>query len=169
MKTKIMSVFVTALTISFLWAAASAQTRLDLKNKAIKNALLVDILNNAEMTELDGPGSAPSHYVMRLYSIGELGDCEPATETEVTCSLRYYLSVNGSSLGVPGAVFDLGEVGEITKIERLPSPNAEDDRLRLEISNYPARAFENNPNLVKKTRVVQLDVSLKSIKIKAIK
>ena len=98
-----------------------------------------------------------------------LGDCEPETETEVTCSFRYFLAVSDGSLGVSGNVYDLGEVGEITDVRWLESADSNVDKLRLEISNYPTHAFEHNPKLIRKTRIVELDISLKSLKIKVIK
>ena len=101
---------------------------------------------------------------------GELGgNCAPEAETEVTCSFKYYLAVNSGDLGVDGVVYDLGEVGEITKVQWLENSNRDFDRLRLEISNYPEFAFEYNPKLVRKIRIVELEVSLQALKIKIIK
>ena len=71
---------------------------------------------------------------------------------------------------MPGTVYDLGEVGEISKIEWIKIPDTDDFvRLRLEISNYPKLAFKYNPKLVRKTRIVEIDVNLSSLKIKVIK
>ena len=117
MKTKILSALITVLTATCLAVGVQAQSRLEIKNRPVKNALLIEILNNSTMEELKPPSPVVSPYFLRLYSIGELGDCAPEVETEVICSRRYYLAVTDGSLGVPGAVYDLGEVGEISKIE----------------------------------------------------
>ncbi len=126
------------LFVAFLFGGVQAQSRLDLKNESIKNDLLVEILNDSEMQELKKPSPPTSPFFLRLYSIKELGDdCAPEVETEVACNIRYYLAVTDGSLGVPRAVYNLGEVGEITKIQWLESSNQDIARLRLEISNYP--------------------------------
>jgi len=169
MRAKILSALITALIAAFLAVGAQAQSRLDLKTRPIKNALLVKILNDGLMEELKPPSPAASPYFLRLYSIGELGDCAPEVETEVTCSHRYYLAVTDGSLGVPGAIYELGEVGEISKIEWLETSDLNIARLRLEISNYPKAIFEYNPKLVRKTKIVEIDVNTTSLKIKAIK
>ncbi|MDQ3748910.1 MAG: hypothetical protein M3367_07855 [Acidobacteriota bacterium] len=158
------------LFVAFLFDGVQAQSRLDLKNESIKNDLLVENLNDSEMKELKKPSPTTSPFFLRLYSIKELGDdCAPDVETEVACSIRYYLAVTDGSLGVPGAVYDLGEVGEITKIQWLESSNQDIARLMLEISNYPKWAFRYNPKLDRKTRIVEIDVNIDSIKIKVVK
>lgn len=170
MKAKILLLVITVLSNALLCVETSAQSRLELKNRSIKNALLVEILNNSTMEELKPPSPADSLYFLRLYSIGEYGTCAPEVEKEVTCSIRYYLAISDGSLGVLGTVYDLGEVGEISKIEWLKIPDTNDFvRLRLEINNYPNLAFEYNPKLVRKTRIVEIDVNLTSLKIKVIK
>ena len=170
MKPKIFTAIITVLVIGFLFVGTQAQSRLDLKNKPIKNALLVELLNYSEMKELEPPSPTERTNFLRLYSMGgEVGGCAPELETEETCSTKYYLAVCSGDLGVDGVVYDLGEVGEITKVQWLESSNRDFDRLRLEISNYPEFAFEYNSKLVRKIRIVELEVSLKSLKIKIIK
>lgn len=168
MKAKIFLI-TTVVSITFSCVNAYSQSRLSLKNKPINNKLLVEILNDSEMKELAPPLPKHSNFFLRLYSIGELGTCEPETETEVVCSFRYYLAVSDGGLGVPRTVYDLGEVGEITDIKWLENSDSNFDNLRLEISNYPTDAFEHNPKLIKKTRVVELNVNLNSLKIKVVK
>lgn len=190
MKVIIFSI-ITALSITLSCVYVNSQSQLDLKNKPIENELLVEILNNSQKKELAPPLPKRSNFFLRLYSIGEFGTCAPEVEKEVTCSIRYYLAVSDGSLGVPGTVYDLGEVGEITQVEWLEDSksnvekvnegNASDviqfvensgrriDRLKLEISNYPAHAFELNPKLIRKSKIVELEISLNSLKIKEIK
>lgn len=168
MKAKIFLI-TTVLSIALSCVNAYSQSHLNLKNKPIQNELLVEILNDSEMKKLAPPLPKHPNLFLRLYSIGELGTCAPEVEKEVTCSVRYYLAVSDGSLGVAGTVYDLGEVGEITDVKWLESSDSNIDKLRLEISNYPNHAFELNPKLKRKTRVVELNVSLNSLKIKVIK
>lgn len=154
-----------------------AQSRLDLKNKPVGNDLLVKILNLSEMKELKPPRPTDSNFFLRLYSLDDMSNdeensleyCTPGVETEVVCGYRYFLAVHDGSLGVSGAVYDLGQVGEITKIEWLASPDSKFARLLLEITNYPRHAFELNPKLEKKTKNFVLDISLNSLKIDEVK
>ena len=158
------------LFVAFLCVGVQAQSGLDLKNESINNELLAEILNFSEMKELRKPSPTTSPFFLRLYSIAEFGEenCAPEIETEVTCNIRYYLAVNDGSLGAPGVVYDLGTVGEITKIQWLENSKQDIARLRLEICNYPKHAFKLNPKLVKKTQTVELYVSTESLEIKKV-
>ena len=169
MKSKIFTAITTALFVGFLLVETQAQSQLDLKNKLIKNELLVEILTESEMKVFDPPFPKINSLYLRLYSLGVLGDCAPEVETEVTCSFKYYLTASSGDLGVSGAVYDLGEVGEITKLEWLENSDRDFARLRLEINNYPELAFRDNPKLIKKTRIAEIEVSLQALKIKVIK
>ena len=160
---------ITALLITFSCVNAHSQSQLNLKNKPIQNELLIEILNDSEMKELAPPLPKHSNFFLRLYSIGELGTCAPEVETEVTCSFKYYLAVSDGGLGVPRKVYDLGEVGEITDVKWLENSNSDVDKLRLEVSNYPTHAFELNPKLKRKSKILELEVSLDSLKIREIK
>ncbi len=70
---------------------------------------------------------------------------------------------------MPRKVYDLGEVGEITDVKWLENSNSDVDKLRLEISNYPTHAFELNPKLKRKSKILELEVNLDSLKIREIK
>jgi len=161
----------------FSFSAAHAQSRLDLTNKSIESSLLVEILTYGEMKEIKRPAWYLGDFFLRLYSIEgkewaevEEDYCAGGAEVEIYCSYSYFLAVGVGSLGVPGAVYDLGEVGEISKIDWIKIPDTDDFvRLRLEISNYPKLAFKYNPKLVRKTRIVEIDVNLSSLKIKVLK
>jgi hypothetical protein len=162
-----------ALNILFIvlfFGSVQAQSNLDLKNNRISDELLTEILNFSEMKELKKPSPTTSPYFLRLYSIHDFGEenCAPKVETEVTCVIRYYLAVTDGSLGVPGTVYDLGAVGEITKIQWLENSNQDIARLRLEICNYPNHAFKLNSRLVKKTKTVELYVTTESLEIKKV-
>jgi len=158
------------LLITFLFGEASGQSGLELKNKTVENELLAEILNFSEMKELKKPAPTASPYFLRLYSISGFGEkkCAPANETEVTCSTRYYLALNDGSLGFLGKIYDLGEVGEITKIQWLENSNPDVARLRVEICNYPKHVFRLNPKLIKKTKIVELFLSTNSLEIRKV-
>jgi hypothetical protein len=147
-----------------------AQSGLELKARPVKNDLLAEILNKAEIQELKPPSPSSSPYFIRLFSLDGVsgGNCAPELETEVTCSIRYFLAINDGSLGVSGTVYDLGEVGVISKIEWLENADRDAARLRLELTNFPLSVFEYNPKLVKKTKTVELLVNLNSVKIKTL-
>lgn len=147
-------------------SSVHGQDLLELSNERIKDELLIEILNNAKITELEPPRAIQSRLFLRLFAIGELGTCEPETETEVECSVRYYLAVSNGDLGVAGSVFYLGEVGEISKIIWLEPPDQNVARLRLEVLNYPEAVFRHVPNLTKRSRVVEVLVSLDSLTIR---
>lgn len=169
MKSKIFTAILAVFFVGLLSVEVLSQSRLELKSKAVKNDLLVKILTESEVSELKPPSPTGSANFLKLYSIGVLGTCAPEAETEVTCSFRYYLAAHSGDLGVSGAVYELGEVGEITRIEWLENSNRDFDRLRLEISNYPDRAFVYNPKLVKKTKTVEIEVGIEALRIKVIK
>lgn len=169
MKSNFFTAIITVLFVGFLLVGTQAQSRLDLKNKPVKNELLVEILTESEMKVFDPPFPKINSLYLRLYSIGVLDDCAPEVETEVTCSFKYYLTANSGDLGVSGAVYDLGEVGEITKLEWLENSDRDFARLKLEISNYPELAFRDNPKLIKRTRIAEIEVSLQALKVKVIK
>lgn len=161
----------------FLSFGTQAQDRLALSSKRIDNELLVKILNLSQVKELKPPRPLASFFFLRLYSLDDISNgeddsseyCAPGVETEVVCGYRYFLAVHDGSLGVSGAVYDLGITGEITKIEWLKSPDQNFDRLRLVVSNYPIYVFKLNPKLRKKTKIVEIDVNMDELKIKVIK
>lgn len=165
------------LFIAFLFIGIQAQPRLDLKNEPIKNDLLAKILNLSQMKELKPPRPTDGNFFLRLYSLDDISNneensleyCTPEVETEIVCGFRYFLAVHEGGFGSSGAVYDLGQVGEITKIEWLKKSNEDFDRLRLEVTNYPAHAFKLNPKLVKKTKKFELIVNLDSLEIKELK
>ena len=145
-----------------------AQAKLDLKGSPIMDELLVEILNDSAVQEIKPDPPHIQNYFLRLYSIGELGICAPEVETEVTCSFRYYLAVSDGSLGVKGAVYFLGEVGEIRRIEWLSRDFGGPAKIRVEVGNFPKHALEVNPALALHTRLYELEVDLQAIKIKPI-
>jgi hypothetical protein len=165
------------LFLAFLSVGIQAQSRLDLKSKPITDELLVTILNLSQMKELKPPHPTEHNFFLRLYSLDDMSNnedssleyCTPGVETEVTCGFRYFLAVHDGSLGVSGVVYDLGQVGEITKIKWLKSLNSNFDRLRLEVTNYPAHAFKLNPKLVRATKNFELTVNMNSLEIKELK
>lgn len=162
------------LLIVFSSVGTLAQSRLDLKHKPIENELVAKILNLSEMKEVKPPRLTDSNFFLRLYSLNDISNneensldyCTPEVETEIVCGYRYFLAVHSGDLGFSGAVYDLGQVGEITKIEWLKKSSSNFDRLQFEVTNYPAHAFKLNPKLIKKAKKFELTVAMDSLKIK---
>lgn len=167
----------------FLSVGVQAQTRLELKNKPIGNEFLATILNLSEMKELSPKRPADSNFFLRLYSLDDLSNaaadsedqddsseyCTPDVETEVVCGYRYFLAVHNGDLGFSGVVYDLGVVGEISKIELLKKSDSDVDRLRVDVTNYPAHVFKLNSKLTKKTKKFVIIVRLDALEIKELR
>ncbi len=170
------------LFIIVLSAGIQAQSRLELKSERVENDLLAKILNLSEMREIKPLRPVDSKFVLRLYSLdaisnneadpdeeGLLEHCAPEIDTEVVCSFRYFLAVHSGDLGFSGKVYDLGMVGEITKIEWQKKSSSDSDRLRVEVTNYPADVLRFNPKLVKRTKKFELIIKFDSLEIKELK
>jgi hypothetical protein len=165
------------LFIAFLSVGVHAQARLDLKNEPVENDLLAKILNLSRMKELTAPRPTDGNFFLRLYALDDISNneedsleyCTPEVETEVVCGYRYFLAVHDGGLGYSGRVYDLGQVGEITKIEWLKKSSSDFDRLRLETVNYPAHAFKLNPKLVRKTKKYELTVKIDALEVRELK
>lgn len=167
----------------FLSVGVLAQSRLELKNKPLNDEFLATILNQSEMKELTPKRTTDRNFFLRLYSLDDISNvtadsddeddsseyCAPEVETEVECGFRYFLAVHNGDLGFAGVVYDLGLVGEITKIEWFKNTNHNEDRLRLEVVNYPAHVFKLNRKLVRKSKRFELIVKLDSLEIREIK
>ncbi|MDM7921019.1 MAG: hypothetical protein QUS14_01870 [Pyrinomonadaceae bacterium] len=129
------------------------------------------------MKEVKPKRPAESNFFLRLYSLDDISNaaiddddssesCAPLVETEVVCGYRYFLAVHNGDLGYSGVVYDLGLVGEISKIELLKKSDSDADRLRLEVTNYPAHAFKLNPKLTKKKKKFEIIVSSDRLEVK---
>ncbi|HMO79811.1 MAG TPA: hypothetical protein PKD24_03390 [Pyrinomonadaceae bacterium] len=132
------------------------------------------------MKELKPKRPVDSNFFFRLYSLDDISNatadsddednsseyCAPDVETEVVCGFRYFLAVHNGDIGFPGVVYDLGLVGEISKIELLKKTDHDVDRLHLEVTNYPAHAFKLNPKLTKRTKKFEIIVRLDGLEIK---
>ena len=149
-------------------ALLNAQTPLALRATPVHDDLLAEILNDAEMQDLNKLGSAKGKDVaLRLYSIGHSGTC--VEETEWVCSYRYVLAVSEFGETRTRAVYDLGEVGQLGAIQWLPRTTPDHAALELEVRNYPDHAMKQNPKLKLQTRRVRLDVSLDTVTITPIR
>jgi hypothetical protein len=149
-------------------ACLSAQTPLTLRAAPVHDSLLTEILNDAEMQDLNKLGPAKEKDLsLRLYAIGHSGTC--VEETEWVCSYRYVLAVSELGETRTRTVYDLGEVGQVGAIHWLPGTTADHAVLDLEVRNYPDHAVKANPKLRLQTRRVRLDVSLDTVIVTPIK
>jgi len=145
-------------------ALVSGQTPLALRATPVHDDFLAEILNDAEMQDLNKLGPAKEKdLALRLYSVGHSGTC--VEETEWVCSYHYVLAVSEFGETRTRAVYDLGEVGQLGAIRWLPDPTTDHAALELEVRNYPDHAVKQNPKLKLQTRRVRLDVSLDAVTI----
>lgn len=141
-----------------------------LRDKRVNNPLLVKILNSAKVLDLNNLPSSQKwgrQLSIRLFSIGIAGTCTPSTH--MICSHSYYLAVSEFDEAPDQAVYDLGTVGEITRVEWLQDNRIDRARLLVVVSNYPNYAFTSNPSLVRKVSTYEVDVSVNSLMITLVK
>lgn len=117
----------------------------------INNPLLAQLLGFGEIEVLDDlpsyeeAGDQP--LSLRLISMpGDNDACVPETDVSV-CNSRYYLVVISDSVAPGAAVFEVGQVGEVTDVLWLAPPDAQHVRIHLEVRRYPESVLEENPAL----------------------
>ena len=156
---------IAAITLLFAFPlAAAAQAPLTLKSTPLEDPVLIEVLNGAEMRELNRlPGASHSSLALRLYSVGHSGTC--VEETEWVCSYHYVLAVSEYGEAPAEAAFDLGEVGELTNISWLKSNEPFHVLLSVTVRNYPTHAVKQNPALKPQSKRYTLDISLQRVLI----
>jgi len=63
------------------------------------------------------------------------------------------------------AVYDLGEVGEISNIQWLKANKPLAARLRLTVTNYPVDYFKTTKTLFRQQKNYELDISINKLLI----
>ena len=131
---------------------------------ALKDALLVEVLNGGEMQDLNKLGPANhKELAIRLYSVAHAGTC--VEETEWVCSYRYVLAVSEYDEEPAQAAYDLGEVGEIGAIRWLETADPDRAHLEIEVRNYPEHADKQNPSLKVKKQRYRLSISVSDVTV----
>ena len=125
----------------------------------IKSPRLVEILNYGFVRELSSDPPKPEQELrLRLYAVPKEGNC--LLDTHVVCSHHYYLAVSSFEEGAGEAVYDLGEVGEISNIQWLKANKPWEARLRLTVTNYPVDYFKTTKTLIRQQKDYELYISI---------
>jgi len=95
------------------------------------------------------------------------GNCLP--DTHVFCSHHDYLAVSSFEEGLGEAVYDLGEVGEISNIQWLKANKPLAARLRLTVTNYPVDYFKTTKTLIRRQKNYELDISIDKLSVMPVK
>ncbi|WP_420126388.1 hypothetical protein [Longimicrobium sp.] len=140
-------------------AAAAAQTKLSATPLA--DSMLVLLLNDGQEVAISNLTDSP-YLIPRLYSISHEGGC--VEDTHMVCTHRYFLAVAEEGVAGDQAVFDLGEVGEITRA-RVLADRGRNPRLRVVVLNYPPDIFQYQRDLVRQERVYLIHLALDSLRI----
>ena len=154
---------VALLQSGYLWGQESLQ----LRALPLKDTLLVEVLNDAEMQVLNKLSpSVRKDLSLRLYAVAHSGTC--VEETEWVCSYRYVLAVSELGEVRERAAYDLGEVGEIANIKWLPSDSVDHAVLEFEVRSVPGHAARQNHNLTMRRRRYRLDAALEHIDLRPV-
>jgi hypothetical protein len=154
-----MRILLVLLLAAFAPAAAAAQTKLSARPLA--DSMLVLLLNDGQEVPISKLTDSP-YLIPRLYSISEEGGC--VEDTHMVCTHRYFLAVTEDGEAAYKAVFDLGEVGEITSA-RVLADRGRNPRLRVVVLNYPPDIFQYQRDLVRRERVYLIHLALDSLRI----
>ena len=146
----------------------STEQGLTLKSSRINSPVLEQILNYGNVKELNSSPLTPDQDLrLRLHSVPQEGRC--VQDTHVVCKHHYYLAVSTFQEGLGEAVYDLGEVGEISGVEWLPLKKELTASLRLRVTNYPEHVFDWNKALVKAQKLYEIEVSLDKLSVTSVK
>ena len=115
----------------------------DVELSKLEDARLARILALSVVSEVDRPESA-SHF-LRLFAVGVEGDCVP--ETHWVCSFDYYLAISTFDSWPETAVYSLGRLGEISRVEFREANAGYQDTIRIFTTNYPAAVLKRVPSL----------------------
>jgi hypothetical protein len=83
----------------------------------------------------------------------------------IICAYRYLLAVRDPGEGGDAAVYDLGELGTIEKLEWQP-PRGDRPSLQLTALNFPAHVFEYWPGLDRERGTFVLSIGADSLTIR---
>jgi len=134
----------------------------------INSPRLVEILNYGYVRDLNSDPPRPEQELrLRLYTVPKEGSCLP--DTHVVCSNHYFLAVSSFEEGMGEAVYDLGEVGEISNIQWQKADKPLLARLRLTATNYPVDYFKTTKVLIRQQNNYRLDVSIDKLSVRLLK
>ena len=154
-----MHIFLVLLLAALVPAGADAQTMLSAR--PVADSMLVLLLNDGQEVPIGDRDESP-YLIPRLYAVAQEGKC--VEDTHMICTHRYFLAVAEDGVAADQAVFDLGEVGEITSA-RVMANRGQDIRLRVVVANYPRHVFRYTRRLVREERAYLIHLGLDSLRI----
>ena len=92
--------------------------------------------------------------VIRLYGFSVSGTCIP--ETHQVCGHHYVLLTSSYDEAPVIRAYDLGTVGEITRVAFVGEQKAKKLVIEMTVQNYASSALKANPRLAKRARKVRL-------------
>ncbi len=95
--------------------------------------------------------------VIRLYGFTVSGTCIP--ESRQVCGHHYVLLTSSRDEAPVIRAYDLGQVGEITKVAFVGEPNVRLQVIEMTVQNYATSAHKTNPRLAKRTKKYRLKLS----------
>lgn len=150
----------TSLLVIVVLTQTNAAGKTTLSIRPVQEPLLADLLLHGEDVTRRIKGFQPATIeTLKLYQLGQEGDCY--SETHSLCSYQYFLVVSGG-YGLPSAVYDLGNVGEISSIQATSGKSL---RLDLTVLNYPSFVLNDRPDLKREQVKKVIEVTLDSAKV----
>ena len=95
--------------------------------------------------------------MIRLYGFSVSGTCIP--ETHQVCGHHYVLLTSSFDEAPVIRAYDLGKVGEITRVAFVGKQEAKLQIIEMTVQNYASSALKSNPRLAKRTRKVRVKLS----------
>ena len=95
--------------------------------------------------------------IIRLYGFSVSGKCIP--ETHQVCGHHYVLVTSSYDENPVIRAYDLGQVGEITKVAFAGSQEAKLQVIEVTVQSYASSALKTNPRLAKRTKNYRLKLS----------
>jgi hypothetical protein len=92
--------------------------------------------------------------IIRLYGFSVSGTCIPGTHQ--VCGHHYVLLTSSFDQAPVVRAYDLGQVGEITRVSFTGSQETLPLVVEMTVQNYASSAFKTNPRLSKRTRKLRL-------------
>ena len=141
-----------ALLLCLLFSTPAFSQGLDLEvSKASRDVLVkAAALGNMQFME-------NSQMNVRLYGFTVSGTCIP--ESHQVCGHHYVMLTSSFDEAPVIRAYDLGKVGEITKVEFQGSQAASPLMLEVTVQNYAEVALKSNPRLAKHTRKFRLKLT----------
>jgi hypothetical protein len=140
-------------TLIFCLISTNAYAQgLDLKVEKASREVLVKAAALGNMQFIEN-----QQMIIRLYGFSVSGKCIP--ETHQVCGHHYVLITSSYDEAPVIRAYDLGKVGEITKVAFSGSQEAKLQVIDITVQNYASSALKANPRLAKRTKKFRLKLS----------